>query len=131
MNGIRAGLLAVALGGTAIAGAAPAQAAVGFQLNFGGPGPGPGPGVHLRFGMPNYFDFCLTNSQIRRELRQNGYRNVDIIRENNRTDKVWAVGKKRGDWFLMRVDRCTGRVDRIREVDAPDRKGHFNFTFSF
>jgi hypothetical protein len=129
MNGIRAGLVAVALGGTALVGVAPAQAAVSFGLNFNIPGPGPG--VILRFGTPNYYKYCWDNSKIRRELRQAGYRDVQIVREQNNINKVWAVGRKGGEWFQMRVDRCNGRVDRIREIDGPNRNGRFSLTFTF
>lgn len=130
LNGVRAGLVALALGGTAlVGGVAPAQAAVGFQLNFGLPGPGPG--LVLRFGSPDYYRYCMKNSQIRSELRQRGYRDVQIVREMNATNKVWAVGRKGGEWFQMRVDRCNGRVDRIREINGPNRDGRFSLTFTF
>jgi hypothetical protein len=133
-NGLRAGVVAVALVGTSLVGTAPAQAQVGFQLNFGTfmPGPPPGPNVTLRFGTPNYFKYCMSNSQVRRALRNSGYRDVDIVRESNSTNKVWAVARKKSHWYQLRVDRCSGKVDRIREIDRFRRpNGSFNLTFSF
>lgn len=65
-----------------------------------------------------------------RGIRNKGYRNVQIVREQNRNDKVWVVASKRGDWFSMRVDRCTGKVDRVREINR-NRNGSFNLSFSF
>jgi hypothetical protein len=131
-TGLRAGIVALALGGTALV-AAPVQAAspnFGFQLNFGNGGFGGG-GIVLHFGDDNYFDYCLTNSQIRSALRNKGYSYVKIVKESNNTNKVWAIGKKYGDWYQLRVDRCTGKVDRVEQIypDGPDNS--FNLTFSF
>ncbi|RYE08691.1 MAG: hypothetical protein EOP22_12265 [Hyphomicrobiales bacterium] len=135
-NGLRAGLVAVVMAGTAVAGVAPVQAQsnsnFGFSLNFGNGGFGMSPrgGITLQFGDRDYFRYCLSNSKIRAELRDNGYRNVQIVRESNNTNKVWAVGQKRGNWYSMRVDRCSGKVDRIREIER-NRNGSFNLRFSF
>ena len=134
-TGLRAGIVALALGGTALVGAAPVQAAspnFGFQLNFGNGGFGPGPkgGIVLHFGDNNYFDYCLTNTQIRSALRNKGYRDVKIVKESNSTNKVWAIGRKGFDWYQMRVDRCTGKVDRIEEIHQGPNNS-FNLTFSF
>ena len=134
-TGLRAGIVALALGGTALVGAAPVQAAqptFGFQLNFGSGGFGPGPqgGIILNFGDDNYFEYCLTNSQIRSALRNKGYRDVKIVKEYNNTNKVWAIGRKGFDWYQMRVDRCTGKVDRIEEIEQRSNNS-FNLKFSF
>ena len=132
-TGLRAGALAVALAGSTLAFTAPVQAqsnpSFGFSLNFGS-GQQPRGGIHLNFGDRDYFDFCRTNSQIVRGLRSAGYRDAQIVREDNRHDKVWVVAKKRGDWYSMRVDRCSGKVDRIREIER-NRNGSFNLRFSF
>jgi hypothetical protein len=55
---------------------------------------------------------------------------VRIVRESNNQNRVWAVGRKGGDWYSMRVNRCTGKVDRIREIER-NRNGSFNLRFSF
>ena len=123
-------VVALILGSTAIVGAAPVQAAqpsFGFSLNFGNSGKA---GITLHFGDKNYFKYCLSNSQIRSALRHKGYSDVRIVRESNNQNKVWAVGRKHGDWFSMRVDRCSGKVDRVREIHR-NRNGSFNLSFSF
>ncbi len=117
-TGLRAGIVALALGGTALVGAAPVQAATpnfGFQLNFGNGGFGPGPkgGIVLHFGDDNYFDFCLTNTQIRSALRNKGYRDD-------------------GRWNQARVDAGTHKVDQVKRIYPRDNHGNsFNLTFSF
>jgi hypothetical protein len=130
-NSIRAGVVALAIGGTALGSIAPAQAATpnfGFSLNFGQQAPKGG--VYLHFGDENYFDFCLTDRQIERGLRNKGYTMIRQVREENRSNKVWYVARKHGDWYQMRVDRCTGKVDRVREVERRSN-GSFFLRFSF
>lgn len=132
-TGLRAGVVALALTGSTFVATAPVQAqsnpSFGFSLNFGN-GQQPRGGIRLNFGDDDYFDFCRTNSQIVRSLRNKGYRDVQIVREQNRNDKVWVVARKSGDWWQLRVDRCTGKVDRIREIER-NRGGSFNLRFSF
>lgn len=130
---MRAGVVALALAGTAIGGIAPVQAAsaqptFGFSLNFGGNGPKGG--IQLNFGDKDYFKWCLTNTQIKSGLRNAGYRDVRIVRESNNTNKVYVVAQKRGDWYSMRVDRCTRKVDRVQEIER-NRNGSFTLNFSF
>src|SRR5689334_17336486 len=113
LNTLKAGVVALALAGTAIA-AVPAQAAsptFGFSLNFGN-NFGNNGGIVLHFGDDDYFDFCLTNGQIIKALNNKGYYKVKIVKESNSSNKVWAIGRKNGDWYQMRVDRCTGKVDQ-------------------
>ena len=132
---LKAGVVALALAGTAMA-AVPAQAAspnFGFSLNFGGGNNfGPGGGIVLHFGDDNYWDYCLTNKQIARGLADRGYSRVRIVRESNRNNKVWAVGRKGGDWYQMRIDRCSHKVDQVKEIYPVDKFGNqFNLTFTF
>jgi hypothetical protein len=130
---LRAGVVALALAGSAFVTTAPVQAqsnpAFGFSLNFGNQQQ-PRGGITLHFGDDDYFDSCMTNSEIRQGLRNRGYRDVRIVRESNNSNKVYAVGRKNGDWYSMRVDRCTGKVDRIREIRR-NSNGSFNLSFSF
>lgn len=135
-TGGRAAVIAATLGTAALFAAAPAQAApppsFSFQFGFGngfGFG-GPGNGIVLQFGDDNYFDYCLTNSQIRAQLRHYGFTNVKIVKEYNSTNKVIAIGYDDGTWYQMRVDRCTGKVDRIREIHQTNN-GNFSITLSF
>jgi hypothetical protein len=133
LSTIKAGVVALALAGTALA-AVPVQAAsptFGFSLNFGNTLPGGG-GIVLHFGDDDYWDFCLTNRQIVAALNNRGYSRVKIVKESNSTNKVWAIGRKHGDWFQMRVDRCTHKVDRVQQIYPQDDFGNsFNLTFTF
>ena len=117
----RAAIIAVALGATALT-AAPAYAQRGgggpslnFELELGGGGGNFSiqGGPNQRHGGGRDFDlFGLSNSQIREGLRDYGFRNVQIGRSlgNNR---VRVSARYDGDWYTMRVNRCTGRVDRV------------------
>lgn len=133
-NTFKAAVVALALAGTAIA-AVPAQAAqptFGFSLNLGGGNFPGGGGIVLHFGDDDYWDYCLTNRQVIRGLNDRGYSRVKIVKEFNNSNKVWAIGRKYGDWFQMRVDRCTHKVDRVREIHPIDNNGNsFNLTFTF
>lgn len=129
-----AAALALAIGAGSFA--APAQAA-SLTFNFGGPGPGPG--MHFHFGDPKYFKYCLDNDGIENRLERRGWDHVHVIRHNHDDDnnnKVWVVAQDyRGDWYMMRVDRCSHQVDRVRRVHRHDEGNfdwnRFNFSFSF
>lgn len=136
-NFLKAGLVAIALAGTAVA-ALPARAAplpFSFSLNLGGPGypiyPVQ-PGIVLHFGSPDYFNYCLTNRQIRNLLSDNGWDHVKIVREDNNYNRVWAIAQSEddGDWYQMRVNRCTGKVDKVHPIDY-NGDGNFSFSLSF
>lgn len=133
LNTLKAGVVALALAGTAIA-AVPAQAAsptFGFSLNFGN-NFGNNGGIVLHFGDDDYWDFCLTNKQIVNALNYKGYYKVKIVKESTSSNKVWAIGRKNGDWFQLRIDRCTGKVDQVKHIYPLDNNGNsFNLTFSF
>ncbi len=127
---LQAGAVALALAGGALA-AIPAQAAqptFGFNLNFGGPGGG----IVLHFGDTNYFDYCYTNKQIIAGLNNKGYSKVKIVKESNKTNKVWAIGRKNWDWYQVRVYRCSHKVDQVKKIYPLDNGGNsFNLTFTF
>jgi hypothetical protein len=134
---VTAAALALAVGAAGVA--APAQAAPSITLNFGSPGFGMTPGVQLHFGGPNYFKYCLNDNGIVDRLENRGYDNVHIIRHNHNDDydnKVWVVAQNyKGDWYQMRVDRCTHKVDHIRLVHKHNNGNfdfnRFSFSFSF
>ncbi|HWA17992.1 MAG TPA: hypothetical protein VG757_03270 [Devosia sp.] len=139
----RAALVAVALGATAFT-AMPVQAAEpsgSFSLQFGnGGGPkyfghgfgfgfGNGNGsIQLHFGDRDFFNYCLTNRQIERGLDNRGFDRVRIVKSGER--KVIAVGKWGSRWYEMRVDRCTGKVDRVKRVNQRPN-GSFSITLNF
>ena len=128
----RAAIIALAVGGTALV-AMPAQAASpSFSFSFGvgnGFSPAPG-GMKFHFGDDNYFDYCMTNRQIERSLRNYGFRDAQVVREGNKFNKVIAIGRKGGTWYQMRVDRCTGKVDRVTKLNRRNNND-FNITLSF
>jgi hypothetical protein len=132
LNTLKAGVVALALAGTALA-AVPVQAApFGFHLNLGGGGGGNG-GIFLHFGDDDYFDFCWTDKQVAKALANKGYSKLQLVKKSNSTNKVWFVGRRNGDWWLLRVDVCTGKVDvkEIHPINEDDDDIHFNLTFTF
>lgn len=130
LSTLKAGVVALALAGTAIT-AIPAQAATptfGFMLNLGGGG-----GVVLNFEDDDYFDVCLTDKQVVAALRAKGYSRVQIV-DSAGGDRVWVIARKNGDWWQMRVDTCTHKVDKVKEIhpiNNNDNDLHFNLTFTF
>jgi hypothetical protein len=131
LSTLKAGVVALALAGTAIT-AIPAQAATptfGFMLNLGGGG-----GIVLNFeDEDDFFDLCLTDKQVVAAIRAKGYSRVQIV-DSAGGDRVWVIARKNGDWWQMRVDTCSGKVDRVKEIhpindDDDDIK--FNLTFTF
>jgi len=132
LNTLKAGVVALALAGTAFA-AVPAQAApplFGFSLNLGGGGSNGG--IVLHFGDEDFFDFCATEKQVAKALANKGYSKLQIVKHTDSNNKVWFIGRKAGQWYLLKVDVCTGKVVRkeIHPVDHDDGI-HFNLSFTF
>jgi len=133
----KAAVVALVMGSTAMV-ALPAQAAgptPSFSFSFGvGNGFQPHPGVQLQFGDRDYYDYCLSNRQIVRLLSGAGYRDAQVVKEDNRHNKVIAVARKGSNWYQMRVDRCTGKVDRVTRLERRSPgvpNSSFNITLSF
>jgi hypothetical protein len=104
---LRAAAVALALGGTAFTGM-PVQAQdVDLNFRFGGPG------FEFRFGDGRRH--CMTNREVRRELRARGY---DDIRFRDRRGRVVVVFAERGRRdYRITFDTCRGRIldrDRLR-----------------
>ena len=131
---IRAALIALALGSSAIA-TIPTQAQQGpafsFNLNI------PGGRGDLTFGGGNAFGNhsgpggyrCLTNREIRRGIEANGYERVEIKRELQ-SNRVEVAGQN-GNWlYSMRVDKCSGEVDRLERIRRV-QGGGFGLQFNF
>lgn len=129
----RAAVVALALGAaTVTAMPAPALAQAGpsfsFQLGIGGDG------GSFRFrGGDDHDDnrvVCLTNDEIRRGLRRNGFRNIDIVgaRSRNRVEVVASYGNRR---YLLTVNRCTGQVRIIERLRRSLPGGGFGLQFNF
>lgn len=140
-NAARAAILAIALGGGALAmpafvGAVSAQEPVfNFQLDLGNGNGSVQFGTQGNRGGDRGWDrpdrrACLNDRQIRRGIANHGFRDVEIRRELGR-DRVEVRASQRRWTYTMRVNRCTGEVDRI-EAQRPSRSGpgfglHFNY----
>lgn len=121
----RAAVLAVVLAGTAMS-AIPAQAAPnlsgGFSLDVkpqGGDQKQLQQFKQKKFGPNDFFNWCLTDKQIRNGLINYGFEEVHIVDHlgKNRV-RVQAIY---GDWYYsLRVHRCSGLVDRIRKLYPVD-----------
>ena len=74
---------------------------------------------------------CLSNREVRWGLTDYGFRRVEIVR-NLRRERV-AVEGQWGNWlYSMRVDKCTGEVDRVEAVRPVRRRGDdFGFGMGF
>ncbi len=119
----RAFMVAAVLGTSGFV-AAPAMAqnppAFNFQFGIGSDG-------QPRFGVGIGNDdrgrwrrgFCMSDNQVVRALRADGYRDIDVERSNRRT--AWVEARD-GRWqYDLRVNKCTGDVD-VLDRD-PIRRG--------
>jgi hypothetical protein len=109
---LRAAAVTVALAGTAFA-AMPVQANhldADFSVRFGTPG------FSFRFGDDD-FDRCMTNRQVRRDLRADGYRDIQFLDRRGRIVHLVAELQRPGRDREYRIayDSCRGViVDRDR-----------------
>jgi len=128
----RAAVVALALGAaTVTAMPAPAMAqspSFSFQLGIDSGQSG----MTFRFGDDDRerVRVCLTNSQIRRGLREEGFRNVDIVRElrRNRVEVIASYGRS---WYRLQVNRCTGAVRIVERLRRGFPSGGFGLQFNF
>lgn len=107
---LRAGAIALVLGGTAFT-AMPAQAqSIDFDFRFGGPG------WSWHFGDRDRGNrHCMTDPQVRRDLRRDGYRDIRFFDRRGRVVQVYAELGRRD--FRIAYDTCRGMIvdrDRIR-----------------
>lgn len=142
----RAALVAVALGATALT-AAPAtaqDAPSGFSLDVPSAAAPAGadaqssgtfaPGEYYPDGgWGDGYYRCLTNREVRRGIASYGWSRVEITRELNR-DRVEVRAVYRNWLYSMRVDKCTGEVNRVRPIRRASNGGFdggFGFEFNF
>lgn len=132
----RAAVVAAVLGATSLT-AMPVQAQPSFNFHLQIPGGGGEIQRHQgggEFGTYHHDDDwryrCLTNREIRRGLARYGFRHVEIVRELRRNRVV--VHATHGRWlYSMRVNRCTGEVDRVRRERRIGGGNGFEFHFEF
>lgn len=115
----RAAVLAVVLAGTALS-AVPVQAAPlqGFSLDVKPQG---GDQKQLQqfkkknFGPNDFFNWCLTDKQIRKGLINYGFEDVHIV-DHLSKNRV-RVEAAYDEWYYsFRVNRCSGVVDKIKKL---------------
>ena len=113
----RAAIVALALGVPAYVVATPAVAQPSFNFQFG-VGPDGKPSVGFGVDSDGYRvrpQVCLTDRQIIRGIRDEGYRDVQIVEDLPR-NRVGVIARDGRTWYSMRVNRCTGEVDRIQRL---------------
>ncbi|WP_240233517.1 hypothetical protein [Devosia lacusdianchii] len=142
----RAAVIALALGATALS-AAPAMAQdapSGFSLDVPGAAAAPGagaersgtfaPGEYYPDGGwdDDYYYRCLTNREVRRGIAAYGWSRVEITRDLGR-DRVEVRAVYRNWLYSMRVDKCSGEVNRIRPIRRVNGgwDGGFGLEFNF
>lgn len=122
----RAALAALVIGGGAVA-ALPSQAA-GFGFNFT---PGNGGSVYFYGGNSGQYNnhyrprpqVCLTDHQVRRQLRDEGFSDIRLF---NTAGTFLKARAEKGRWtYTLRINRCTGNV-AVLERDRTRRGGTFN-----
>ena len=132
-TGGRAAVVALTLGASTLA-VVPAAQAQSFNFQFGVDGSGkPSVGFGVDSGRPGRPggirpQVCYTDREIIRGIRQEGYRDVQIVRELPR-NRVGVIARDGRTWYSMRVNRCTGEVDRIERLRnfRPGLRFEFNF----
>lgn len=130
----RAAIVAIVLAGSAVtAMPAMAQSQPSFNFQFG---VGPDGKPSVGFGVDSDGDrrggrgdrYCMTERQVIRGLRDEGYRDIEIVRELPR-NRVGVIAREGRAWYSMRVNLCTGEVDRVERLRTyrPGVRFQFNF----
>lgn len=127
----RAALVALTLGITALT-AVPASAQ-SFNFQFGvGPDGKPSVGFGVNDGRDDgrrvYRCLDLSDREIVRGIRREGYRDVQVVRDLPR-NRAGVIARDGRTWYSMRVDRCTGETDRIERLRNYRPGFRFNFNF--
>lgn len=127
----RAAIVALTLGAsvfTAVPAMAQPTPSFNFQFGIGSDGkPSVGFGVDSGRDYDDY-DRCLSNRQIIRGLRDEGYRDIEIVSELRR-NRVGVVARYGRHYYSMRVNRCTGEVDRVQRLRGFRPGLSFEFKF--
>lgn len=123
-NSGRAAITALAFGAAALV-AMPAMADSGPSFSFGIQIPGSD--MHMGPGHFHPHPVCLNNDDVASELQDAGWRRVQIGQDLGR-GRVVAYGRWNHAWYQMVVNRCTGAVYQVQQVngdfqDQPDNGG--------
>jgi hypothetical protein len=132
----RAALVALALGavsiGTTSFTAAPAMAQSSFSFSFGIQGGGD----NFSFGVgkrgERYHRSCLTNKEIYRGLRHEGFSDIHFL--SRRGNRVIVSAEDRRWEYRLSVHRCSGKVsilDRDRKARRDRHHSGFGLHFRF
>lgn len=114
-NTLKAAAVALALGGTALS-VVPVQAQ-SFGFSFGNDqfrfGVQSGDRYHGGYGNGGWGKYCMSDPQVRRDLRADGYRDIRFFDRKGRI--VQVVAELRNREYEIAYDTCRGRiVDRDR-----------------
>ena len=122
----RAAVLAVALGAASVT-AMPAPAmAQSFNFEFGIGGGGNNFSFELNDRGRRIKRDCLTNNEIRRGLRRNGFSDISFVdRRGNRVVVIADYGRRT---YRLVINRCNGRVI---DVERLRRRGNDGFGLQF
>jgi hypothetical protein len=126
MKSGRAAIVAVTLGAAAIT-ALPVQAQ-SFSFEFGIRGGG----NTFSFGIDDGRRFrraCLTNNEIRRGLRRNGFEDIRFLSRRGVRVQVYAEWGRRA--YILTINRCNGRVVDVDRVRRRGGGGGPSFEFNF
>jgi len=132
-TGGRAAIIALTLGASSIA-IVPTAQAQSFNFQFGvGPDGKPSVGFGVdsdgdRRGRPIRPQVCYSEREIIRGIRDEGYRDVQVVRQLPR-NRLGLIARDGRTWYSMRVNQCTGEVDRIQRLRnyRPGLRFEFNF----
>lgn len=134
-NSGRAALVALALGAASI-GAASITATPAMAQNLTFEFGIRGGGDNFAFGIGKRGERirrdCLTNNEIRRGLRREGFDDIRFL--DRRGNRVTLTAEDRRFNYRLRVNRCTGAVailDRDRKGGRRDRNPGFGLQFRF
>ncbi|MDP1729638.1 MAG: hypothetical protein Q8L54_00360, partial [Devosia sp.] len=127
----RAAVVALVLGAASVtAMPAMAQSEPSFNFRLGiGSGGGFDFGIESRSRDFDRLRFCLTNNQIRRGLRDYGFRDIEIVRDNRQ--RVEVIARYGRAWYRLRVSRCTGEVRVIERLRRGFPGSGFGLQFNF
>lgn len=127
----RAAVLAIVLAGTVLA-AAPVEAKPlgAFQLELQMPKKGAPELQMKKFGYEDDYDWCLTNKQIRKGLKKAGFTEIDFVQELKKHRVRIEALYLGDDWYYsMRIDRCSGHVDKIKKLYPAYEDDEFDIEF--